>query len=638
MAQVISIDSNVTGLRYALEASPGVLPGSVVWKTLEPNSYADFGGSLTTLARNPINDSRQRKKGVVTDLDASGGFNMDMTQTNLQELLQSFFFANFRERASTKPFNAAEVPVVAVTTDFEAASGLDRFEVGELVFASGFAEDDNNGVHRVVDVSGTVLEVSSTLVAETSPPTASKLTMVGFQYGTDTISVDVTGSLPKIVRSGGMAASGILTIGGTPTAGQIVTIGDITYTFRTALTSPAVAYEVLIGGSANNAAANLALAIEAGAGAGTNYSLGTVAHPEVIVDDVTDEVVTVEARYTGTRGNTIATTTDVTTGWADPTLEGGAGKDFRDFNIVAGEWIFVGGDETAEKFAVAANNGFKRVRAINANEITIDKSYEAMSIDAGTGKTIRLYLGRVLKNETASGIVRRPVQFERTLGAPDDAQPTQVQAEYLIGALANQMTLNVATADKMTVDLTFLAMDAETKLASEGLKAGTRPALEESDAFNTSTDFARIKLSRVVPGDEAPTALFAYATDLTLVVNNNLSANKAISRIGAVGVTAGTFTVNGNLEVYFADVDAVRAVRDNADITIDFQLAKANSGVAWDVPLITLGEGQANIEQDQPIKLPLSMDAASAAKIDPALNHTLLLVFFDYLPNMAEAT
>lgn len=638
MAQVISIDSNVTGLRYALEATPGVLPGSVVWKTLEPNSYADFGGTLTTLARNPINDSRQRKKGVVTDLDASGGFNTDITQTNLQELLQSFFFANFRERASTKPFNGAETPIVAVTTDFEAADDLDMFEVGQLVFGSGFAEADNNGLHRVTDVSPTALEVASALVAEASPPLAAKLTEVGFQYATDLISVDVTGSLPKLVRSGGDAATGVLTIGGTPTAGQVVVIGDITYTFRATLTSPAVPYEVLIGGTANNAAANLALAIEAGAGAGTNYSLGTVAHPEVIVDDVTDEVVTVEAKFTGARGNSIVTTTDVTTGWADPTLDGGTGKDFRDFNIVPGEWIFVGGDETAQQFAVAANNGFKRVKSVTANEITLDKSYLPMAVDAGVGKTLHIYFGRVLKNETGTSIVRRPVQFERTLGAPDDANLTQVQAEYLVGALANQMTLNVATADKLTVDLTFLAQDAETRLASEGLKAGTRPPLQESDAFNTSTDFARIKLSRVVPGDEAPAALFAYATDLTLVVNNNLSANKAISKIGAVGVTAGTFAVSGNLEVYFADVAAVRAVRDNADITIDFQLAKANAGVAVDVPLITLGEGQATIEQDQPIKLPLAMDAASAAKVDPAMNHTLLMVFFDYLPSMAEAT
>ena len=95
------IDSNVTGLRFAWERCLRELWPTPLWKALEPNSYSDFGQTITTVARNPINPARSRKKGTVTDMDANGGFNQDLTQDGLTELAQSFFFANARERGTT---------------------------------------------------------------------------------------------------------------------------------------------------------------------------------------------------------------------------------------------------------------------------------------------------------------------------------------------------------------------------------------------------------------------------------------------------------------------------------------------------------------------------------------------------------
>lgn len=101
------------------------------------------------------------------------------------------------------------------------------------------------------------------------------------------------------------AADGTITIAaGNAQDGDKITIGDVTYTWKTALTAPAVPYEVLIGVDNDAAAGNLQKAITAGATAGTNYGTGTVAHP-LVTATVASNVVTVKAKTKGAAGNAI---------------------------------------------------------------------------------------------------------------------------------------------------------------------------------------------------------------------------------------------------------------------------------------------------------------------------------------------
>lgn len=506
MAQVNKIDSNVTGLRYAEEASLKTLPGSPVWHPLEPNSYNDFGGQLTKIARNPINPSRQRKKGVVTDLEASGGFQSDLTQENLQDLLQGFFFADFRRKGEEAATN-----IDGTNDEFDVASTA-GFYVGSLVFSSGHADAANNGLHYIDAVTtNTSLGTTSNLVNDASPD--GTLVVVGFQGATADLEIDATGTLPALISTA---------------------------------------------------------------------------------------------------------------------------KDLTELGLVEGEWVYIGGDLAATKFATAANNGFKRVRSIAANRIEFDKSEQAMVTDDGSGKTIQVFLGRALKNETGALIKRRTYQLERTLGAPDDSNPSQIQAEYLVGAVANELKINVPTAEKITTELSFVGLDFEQRDAATGVKTGTRPALTEADAFNTSSDVTRLNMAVIVDGNEAPSPLFAFVTEMSVMINNNVSAAKAVGVLGGFDTITGTFAVSGNITAYFSDVAAIEAVRANSNVTLDFNVVKNNAGIVCDLPLIALGDGRASVEQDQAITIPLSMDAATAAAIDTNLDYTMMMVFFDYLPDAAE--
>lgn len=302
MTAVNKIDSNATGLRYQEETSFKVANTANDWIPLEPNEYNDFGGELTLLARNPINDSRQRKKGVITDLDATGGFVSDFTQTNMQDILQGFMYAALRPKG--------EEIVTAVDLDttnddeYEVAATA-GFLVGSLILGSNFTNAGNNTMNVVTAITtdASVEVADATLTVEASPPADAQITVVGHEATADDLDVDVT------------------------------------------LTFPALTSTIL---------------------------------------------------------------------------------DFTTLGLIPGEFVFVGGDATINKFSAAANNGIKRIRSITATRLEFDKSDVAMSNETSSGSLlIRLFFGRVLKNEQSTLIARRTYQLERTLGAPDDASPAR---------------------------------------------------------------------------------------------------------------------------------------------------------------------------------------------------------------------
>lgn len=492
MAGANKIDSNITGLRYAEETfgSIGVVPGSPVWKPLEPNSYGEFGPQVSMTARNPITQSRQRKKGLVTDLDATAGFQSDFVQDSLYDLMQGFFFADWREKPNT-------VPTAVTATGYTVGASASDFATNDLVFAEGFTNTGNNGLKLVTGTTGTSVQVAG-LTSEGSPGSDVKLTKVGVQGASGDITVTVT--------------SGEATLGSTA-------------------------------------------------------------------------------------------------------------ADFTDLGIIPGEWIFIGGDATAELFATAANNGFARVKSVSATAIVLDRQPNTMVTDAGASKTIRLFVGHLIKNESDPNLIKcRSYQMERSLGSAG--------FEYVKGCVANTLEIKVTTADKVTVDLGFVGIDAEDRTVAEGAKPGTRPGVPDEEAFNSSSDFSRL---RMLNEDTAAT-LFTYLTEMTVTINNNVSPSKAIATLGAFDVTAGDFVAAGSLTAYFSSVEAMRAVRANNDVSLDFALVKGNSGWVFDIPLISLGDGRANVEKDTEIKLPLTMEGAE----HPTLNHTMAGGSFTYLPTAAE--
>lgn len=115
------------------------------------------------------------------------------------------------------------------------------------------------------------------------------------------------------------------TFTGSPANGDTITINGIVYTWRTAIDNT-VPYEVLIAGTANGNAQNLAAAVNNDTSVtGTSYSFPTVQNPYVRISAPSAGVFTVRPNIMGSGGNAIALFESCTNfSWSAATITGGA--------------------------------------------------------------------------------------------------------------------------------------------------------------------------------------------------------------------------------------------------------------------------------------------------------------------------
>lgn len=501
-------DSNQVGLFLAKEvmgADGPELPTPAIFQEREPNTYGTFGGTYKMVKRNPFNASRQNKKGTTTDLDTAGDWNEDVTQNNMLDLAQAFFFAAMRRKSYQT------VTMIDNADDELHVADATGFPVGSIAFVSGATNGANNGVKHVTGSAGGLVTIAEPLVAEVVPnPSKVLVTNVGITLAAGDASIASVGNM-------------------------------VVMTF--------VAF--------------------------------------------------------------------------DPSSIG----------AIPGEWCFIGGDGAGAAFATI-KPGYARVNEIDVpnKKIYFDKFTSVVAAaDDGAGKAIELYFGFLVKNEDDPDlIVKTTFTAERPLGKDDDG----TQSENLSKFVLSQMKWNSPLTNKVTVDVTGVGLAYDTRDGAEGLiskEAGNVivRALGE-EAFNTSTNVYRLRLSLIDPETILPTPLFARCTEFSVTINNNVTASKAQGELGGFDTTVGQFDVSLSMTAYFNTVAAITAIKNNDDCTFDAIYAKHNAGIILDFPLVGVGGGNLTIAQNQPIMMPLTNEAAESP-----FGHTALINFFAYLPNIA---
>lgn len=317
------------------------------------------------------------------------------------------------------------------------------------------------------------------------------------------------------------------------------------------------------------------------------------------------------------------------------TLEVTGSKDFtaagNTFTI--GQAIFIGGDDTATRFAATGLYGYARVIRVEAKKITFDNPTFTPVADSGTGKTIHVYFPSVLRNRQSDATrTRRTYTIERTLGE-GETQGSR-QAQYVVGAAPNALSLAFPLAALATANFSF--MPARPEYEASALKSGTRiPAISFTDQFNTTSD---LFMARVATNSLSlvPQTFFGFVSEFTLEQTNNISLNKAHGVEGSAAISYGDFGVTGSVTAYFKTVAPLEAIIGNERSQYHAYYAHNRHGFAIDVPLVSLSGGIPSFSKNQPITVPLSFSGAKSDSIGEGFGHVLMFSYFPYIPAIGE--
>jgi hypothetical protein len=299
--------------------------------------------------------------------------------------------------------------------------------------------------------------------------------------------------------------------------------------------------------------------------------------------------------------------------------------DLSSLGLVAGQSIWIGGEETVNQFDTAADVGFARILTISTNLLTLDKRSQDYTADTGTDKLIDLYFGQFVKNVAVdnSEYLERSFQFE---GAYADLGGVGVpEYEYSKGNYCNTVGFDLPLTDKATMTVAFVGTDTDSPTTTRATNADAPLEPVQTGAFNTSADIARLRIQDV---DE--TGLTTDFKSITLNINNNVSPEKVLGQLGAKYLNTGNFEIDIEAQLLFTNSDVVAAVRENRTVTMDFSIDNDDGAFLVDIPSMTLGGG----DREYPVNESILINSTGMAYGDTTFGNSIGISMFPFKPDI----
>ena len=292
--------------------------------------------------------------------------------------------------------------------------------------------------------------------------------------------------------------------------------------------------------------------------------------------------------------------------------------DFTTLGLTVGQQIHIGGEATVNRFATTADYGLAHVVSVTANLVVLGGTNAAFTVDAGAGKEIDLYFGSFARNVAVTDADFARVRH--TIEATYNTSP--VLYEYARDCYANTLAISFPNEDKSTMEMGFVGKDIEPPVSVRKDGAAWSDMVQ-STAFNTASDFARIRIV-----DVDPLGLSIYLKDTTISIDNGASPETVLGNLGAAFVNLANFGVTLDTETVMVDGEVIAAIRNNTTVSLTMGLRNDDGGFVLHLPAMTLGDGAKNLAANEKVKI---TTAGNVFK-DDMLGFSMGLSLFGYLP------
>ncbi len=624
--------TNNVQLSYSLESSLGLADGN--WTEIEPNAINTFGATITTVARDPISQNRQRRKGTVTDLDSAVEFETDLTISEYRNFLGG--------NAFVVGINSDIVQLLSTgtTTADDAYNGLPflssgqaaKFDVGTLIYVTGGSNSANNGLKQVdanIAAGSPSITVAENLVDETA---SFRVSFAGYRIAA---GVAPTWTWDSVARQATLAASGVGTAlearglfpGQRTHIGSIASLGgSIQNGFENTAANDMIGYADVVSIAADSVVfEKVALALQFTDDPGPSTDVDVIfgefyRNVPVSDSDYVEQSFQMEAAFPnlgdGTAGSTVEAYQYARGNFSNTLI---ANFPLTDKATITA--TFVGTD--TDNPTTSRQAGFTAVAA--GGVLTL--SGNAADTETVTIGTVT-YTFQTTLTDTANNVL---------IGASAAASIANLVAaitagagagtNYGTGTVANPFaTAAVGASDTMTVTASATGVNGNTIPTTETLSNGSFAAAtlsggsnglnrpNQTAAFSTTIDFGRLRILEV---DED--GLTTDFKSITITLNNNATPEKVLGQLGARFINTGNYEIDIEAQLIFSNPLVINAIRNNETLTLDFEVKNDDGVITFNIPSLTLGGG----DREFPVNETVLINATAQAFADPTLNTSL---------------